>query len=429
MTKSLGEFINTKRLLLVSMIIVALLVSLTYNWFLSTMNKDTGKTNREEDVESSDLIPVVYASALDAYTSFSLELLEKIGFGEKNTVVSPLSIYIALLMLSEGAHGSTREELLNALHLKDLKEARIWFKNLLYRLRNKTSDKAILEIGNSVWVKKYFNVNKSYVRLLIENYLAEYYNFTSIHRVVDRVNKWVNNKTHGLIDKIIDYGDIDELTMILLINTLYFKANWTKPFEYIETEEFHTINGTVKTDFLVGEMYIHYLEENNYVAVALSYRGTSIKFVAIMPKNGDLKGFIEEIGYAGLLDILHKLFESKRRSVELHIPMFDIDSGKIDLKNILYEMGIREVFDKTKSDLRYMIASKEYMPGLLYVKNVFHRARMKITLSGTEAGAATFIGVKALGYVETVKFDKPFLFLLVEPSEYAILFAGNYITP
>ena len=420
MAGSLHGLFNTKRLLIVSIVLTVLVVSLTYNWFISNIGKEE---------EKPGFIPIVYANTLDAYTSFSLELLEKIGFGEKNTVVSPLSIYIALLMLSEGAHGSTREELLNALHLRDLEEARIWFKNLLYRLRNKTSDKAILEIGNSVWVKKYFNVNKSYVRLLINNYLAEYYNFTSIYRVVDRVNEWVNNKTHGLIDKIIDYGDIDELTLILLINTLYFKANWTKPFEYIETEEFHTINGTVKTDFLVGEMYIHYLEENNYVAVALSYRGTSIKFVAIMPKNGDLKGFIEEIGYAGLLDILHKLFESKRRSVELHIPMFDIDSGKIDLKNILYEMGIREVFDKTKSDLRYMIASKEYTPGLLYVKNVFHRARMKITLSGTEAGAATFIGVKALGYVESVKFDKPFLFLLVEPSEYTILFAGSYVSP
>ena len=373
---------------------------------------------------------VVSAKPLDAYTLFTLDLLERMDFGKKNNVVSPLSIYIALLMLTEGSSGVTKEELLNVLHLASLYESRTWFNNLLKDILD-VEKPAKVSIANSVWVQEGFRVNHDYIDVLKKYYIAEakFVDFQNMPvQAAKAVNEWVENKTYGLIKEIIDPGSIDEMTRILLVNTVYFYANWVWPFKETLQGKFYSDKGEVSIKYMRGDMTIYLLDTSKYLAVALNYWGTDVKFIVIMPKDGDLERFTNGLSKDKLLKIFSDLLSSKQVFVDLYIPKFDIDSGVISLKRILQDMGIEAVFDPDKADLSFMIKSIEKV---LYVKDVLHRARVRISLKGTEAAAATAVIVmeRAMPSIKIVKIDRPFIFFLVEPDNYAILFAGSIVDP
>ena len=373
----------------------------------------------------------VYAKALDSYLMFSLDLAERIELGEKNIAISPLSVYAALLMLTEGSGGNTRTELLSALHLSSLDEARNWFNDMLKVLLD-VSEPAKLDIANSIWIQEGFPVNKSYVDSLKENYLAEVLYADFVHDplgAAKRINKWVYDKTHKFIDKIVDPGSIDYMTRIVLINTIYFKANWTRAFEEVALGDFHTNDKVVRVRYLRGIMKVHLLKERNYTALSLDYKGTDVKFVVIMPNNGNLVDFIQGLDKDELLGILDRLFSSRRVTVNLYLPKYDVDSGILSLKEALQELGIRSVFHPQKADLSLMVEGEQK---ILYVRDVLHRARVKVDLAGTEAAATTAVtltfSAELLEY-PMVKIDRPFIFLLVEPKSYTILFIGSIINP
>ncbi|MCD6300949.1 MAG: serpin family protein [Staphylothermus sp.] len=374
---------------------------------------------------------IVYGKPVDSYTVFSLELLKRSGLGRDNTAVSPLSIYIALLMLTEGAGSDTRTELMSALYLSSLSDARDWFKDVLSDVLN-VSDPARSSVANSIWVQEGFPINKSYVELLEEYYYAEEKYVDFIHNpplAVKMINDWVSNKTYGLIERIVDESSIDPQTRIVLINTLYFKANWTTPFTSVLLGKFHSPKGDIDTDYLVGEQDVWLIETNDYIAIALGYLGTDIKFVVIMPKNGDLEGFVSSLDRQELLGIFDKLFSEEPVRIELHLPAFDIDSGIISYRDKLKDMGIVKAFDPNQADFGPMHANNSKV---LYVSDVLHRARVKITIYGTEAAAATAIVMKLESVPEVYKevwINKPFLFFLVDPENNAVFFAGSYLYP
>jgi serpin B len=215
------------------------------------------------------------------------------------------------------------------------------------------------------------------------------------------------------------------------VNTVYFKANWTTRFENMVNETFNSPRGPVRTEFLSGTVNAKIIENDDYVAVALSYTGTDVKFVALMPRRLPLKEYMSRISERDLLNMLAELLSKSDERVKLLLPKFDVDSGIVELKPLLRGMGIGRVFDPDHADLSEMLDYSK-LPGKAYVSNVFHRARVKVDLYGTEAAAATAIVIRITaipGEVKTVKIDRPFAFFLVDPSTKAILFAGSYVGP
>jgi len=373
-------------------------------------------------------VPAVEASPLESYTGFALKFSLMAGLGDKNTAVSPFSVYPALLMLSEGAAGDTRAELLAVLGLSSQVEAREWFKSSSQRFLG-VQPPAKTSIANSLWVRSGVPVKDGYVKTLETYYLAEHYSFGDTVDAARRINSWVCDKTNKLIDRIVDY--LDPLTIIVLVNTVYFKANWTTRFENMVNETFNSPRGPVRTEFLSGTVNAKIIENDDYVAVALSYTGTDVKFVALMPRRLPLKEYLSRISERDLLNMLAELLSRSDERVKLLLPKFDVDSGIVELKPLLRGMGIGRVFDPDHADLSEMLDYSK-LPGKAYVSNVFHRARVKVDLYGTEAAAATAIVIRITaipGEVKTVKIDRPFAFFLVDPSTKAILFAGSYVGP
>jgi serpin B len=386
-------------------------------------------TNRGQQSQTQiPSLPSVQASPIESYTGFALKFALLSGLGDKNTAVSPYSVYQALLMLTEGSAGDTRSELLGALQLSSQAEAREWFRSSTQRFLS-VQQPARTAIANSIWIREGVPVKQTYVDILREYYLAEEYSFSEPLDATKRINLWVYDKTYRLIDKIMDH--LDQSAIIVLVNTVYLKANWTTPFENTFNDTFNSPRGPVTATYLSGTVNAKVLETDSYIAVALGYVGTDIKFVAIMPKKADLKSFMTEISEKDLLGIFTELMKKEDERVKLVLPRFDIDSGIIELVPLLKQMGIKKVFDPDQADLSEMLDTSK-LAGKAFASNVFHRARVKVDLYGTEAAAATAIVIKVTavpGELKTIRIDRPFAFFLVDPSTHAILFAGSYVEP
>jgi len=375
------------------------------------------------------LIAPAQASPLESYTGFALKLSLAAGLGSKNTAVSPFSVYPALLMLSEGAAGDTKTEILSALGLSSQEEAREWFKLSAQRFLS-SQPPAKTSIANSVWVKSGVPVKEGFLATLEKHYSAESHSFSDAAEAAARINSWVYNKTNKLIDKIVDH--LDRLTAIVLVNTVYFKANWTTPFETVINDVFNSSKGPSRAEYLSGEVEAKLLESDDYIAVALSYAGTDVKFVALMPKKASLEEFASKLSEKDLLNVLSSVLGRGGEKVKLLMPKFDVDSGIVELRPILEGIGVRRVFDPERADLSEMLDYSK-LAGKAYVSNVFHRARVKVDLYGTEAAAATAVVVKVTAArpenIKTVRIDRPFLFFLVDPTSSAVLFAGSFVEP
>ena len=61
------------------------------------------------------------------------------------------------------------------------------------------------------------------------------------------INQWVAGETDGYIPNLIPAGDITQLTRLVLVNAVYFNADWASPFDLdaTRTEDFTLPSGTL----------------------------------------------------------------------------------------------------------------------------------------------------------------------------------------
>ncbi|MDQ1296186.1 MAG: hypothetical protein QG611_164, partial [Bacteroidota bacterium] len=114
---------------------------------------------------------------VESGNSFAFDIFRKVvevADKSENIIISPLSISYALSMTLNGANGTTREAMLDALRLNDItpEEINSSYKDLTDALL--TIDKRVLmSIANSVWTENDFKVKNSFIDILTKYYDAE----------------------------------------------------------------------------------------------------------------------------------------------------------------------------------------------------------------------------------------------------------------
>ena len=198
--------------------------------------------------------------------------LFKASFGaseNKNVVVSPFSVKMALSMAAQGANGKTLEEMNKVIGLDETSNE--YFRRLI---EDAAKDGDItLNIANSVWLRQGLKFNQEYLDILNQYYMAQastldFGNPSS----KDTINRWVSEKTNGKIEEIVD--EIKPLDIAFLINAIYFNANWSTPFEQGLTskKDFTLLDGSkVKADLMSKTAHLLYQENNEFQAVELPY--------------------------------------------------------------------------------------------------------------------------------------------------------------
>lgn len=394
-----------------------------------------------DDVEEQSILPTMQPIELNATekemaaqqgdfaSTLSLELCRQLG-GEKtdNWLVSPFSLQCALGMLSNGANGETREEILYALGLSQYsqEEVNAYFKKLIEGLH--TVNSAItVKTSNSVWGNAGVPLKDDFQKMNIENYFAMVSQLDfSDPSAVDQINAWCNQTTEGLIPSILE--EVNPTATVYLLNSLYFKARWESEFAPEKTQEgdFNTSSGkVVKADFMQTQRMAAYVENEWFTSTSLSYQNDSYVMRLILPQ--------PEISIDQVLQALSESDENLWKNtiladINLKMPRFALEN-KLDLVSTLQALGMKKAFTNG-ADFSSMSDISTY------ISLVQQATRLKVDEEGSEGAAVTVIE----GYLsdlmrplpeEEVDFflDRPFLFQIIESSTGTVLFMGQVGAP
>jgi len=344
---------------------------------------------------------------------------------QKNVIISPLSISYALSMTLNGANSATRDSMIYALRLKNLTldEINQSNKDLTAALLS-VDERVLISIANSVWVEKNFVVKKPFTDILTDFYNADSKSFdiTDLN-APSLMNNWIESKTNGLIKNMID--KLDNNTVMLLIDAIYFKGKWKIEFDKSATTDrpFSITDGSSEN---VPTMYQSETQKvyqgNGYTLAELAYGQGNFVIDILLPDNNSLASLtplLTDMGFKTMTDNLSE------RKVNLYLPRFKY-GFKEELKDLLSQMGMGIAFTDAADFSNISDIS-------LQINKVTHQAFIETDEEGTEAAAATVVGIIAtLAGPDSpilINVNRPFLYFIRETTTNSILFMGKVSDP
>ena len=378
----------------------------------------------------------VFANDNNKFTLNFLKTVSKTDRSGKSFVYSPLSITYVLGMVNDAATGTTEEELEQTLgfHQGGIKAVNEYCKNLIDNLPLTDPD-VTLNIANAIFLNQDYKLKELFQQDMKTYYdaKAEAMDFSS-PQTLSKINGWCNDKTKGMIPKILDEVNPDMVSYLL--NAIYFKADWTSKFDAKNTqnEDFTTEKGKKKLPLMHQTVEILYMKNDTYAAVDIPYSNRMWSMTVMLPEEGkttdDVINLLAEKGWSS--DYASNPMSAARSyEVDLKIPRFetssdteDIDKGLIGL---LKQMGINMVFNCEFAQIPNMCDDP------VYISMMRQKAKIKVNEEGSEAAAVTIAGLEkctSAGPSEPLRAifhaNRPFVYVIREASSGVILFVGKF---
>ena len=354
---------------------------------------------------------------------FSLFREARAAAPDGNVFLSPTSASMALGMTLNGAATTTLDSMRLALRLGDASQADVneGFRSLIDLLRG-LDNSSRFEIANSIWAQAGMAFSPSFLDAGRTGFDAEVraLDFAS-PAALPTINDWVKQKTGGKIPTILDQIAANEV--MFLINAIYFKGSWRVAFDPARTRAaaFHAADGTtqnVPTMILEPSRLRHGWTADAEV-VELLYGNGAFAMTIVLPRPGktlgDLVAGLDTARWAEWTGAAHEA------EIGLTLPRFRLEYQR-KLNDDLSALGMRIAFDNQRADFTRMA---DVAPERLYLTKVIQKTFVDVNEEGTEAAAATSVGVGLTSLPMTVAVDRPFLFAIRERLSGTILFLGQ----
>ena len=408
-----------------------LLVALTLNTTGCTV------TSLDTAIKATDLMSEVKPQNVTGKASdnnfkenmanFSMELFKKSLEEKENTLISPLSMTLALSMTANGADNETKKQI-EALLGGDISIDELNEYLYSYVKGLPSEEKSKLGIANSIWFRDEegrLEVKPDFLQKNADYYGASIYSSAFDDQTLKDINNWVSTNTDGMIDKILDKIDGD--AVLFLINAIVFDAQWQNVYEKNDVYEgnFTSINGTTqRVEFMSSGEY-QYPDDGKATGFIKPYAGDAYSFIALLPNEDiSLESYIASLSGTGFLRTLENV---EHGFVSTSMPKFEFEYGK-EMNKILADLGMSDAFDSDSADFSKMAASSN---GDIYIGKVLHKTYISVDELGTKAGAVTSVEMKdATGpYVErSVILNRPFAFMIIDNSTNLPIFMGTVLT-
>ncbi|MEN0048932.1 MAG: serpin family protein [Bacteroidota bacterium] len=359
---------------------------------------------------------------------FGFDVFQKLheAKADENSFVSPLSISTALSMVLNGTDGDTKTAIQSTLNLKDwqIEEINKAYLALLTKLPA-LDEKVKLQIANSIWYKEGFDVLPSFLDVNSDFFNSEIQELDFFKpEAVNTINSWVEDKTEGLIDKILD--EIPAEAVMYLINAIYFKGDWTNAFDEefnYESNFFISENEKETVKYMSrGKAELAYFENELFQAVNLPY-GDSLYAMSIFLPQPEQS--IDEV-VAALSTENWAAWNTAYDTTEVlfAMPKFELKYEK-KLNQLLIDLGMGIAFTG-KADF-----SKLNKSGGLRISEVRHKSFIKVDEQGTEAAAVTIIGIETTSVptYPIMEVNRPFVFVIRDHVTNSALFVGKVMNP
>jgi serpin B len=287
------------------------------------------------------------------------------------------------------------------------------------------ADPMVIQPANQAWVQDGFPVRQEFLDALAVQYGVEAMaaDFAADpEKMRAAINDWVADRTNDLIPELFPEGSIDVATVLVLVNALYLKAAWSEPFRKGQPAAFFTGDGAVQVPMMTSPDPVRGVAGKGWTAVTIPYLGGGAAMTLLVPDKGGFSSTLKALDAAMVGSAA-----SVTKSVSLTMPLFSIASTS-DAKGIAEQLGIADIFSTSAADLSGIAG----VPGDLYAQSFVHQAVVKVDEKGTEAAAATGmgVGVTSLPMVDLeLTVDRPFLFWISETVTGAPLFLGAVTDP
>lgn len=384
----------------------------------------------EIELSSETNLPIEMLEPVETEGTYVQRLMANLP-NDKNTVISPFSLKVAMMMAANGAKGETQKEILDVFGIDNIDEFNGYILSKIrsympdeddYDFVEYLQDEEIsldeIKVANSIWFNKdyYKNYNADFSKSFTD-IIEKYYNGRARTVTNDtyssEVNAWINEMTYGRIPSLMLESDSED-TLLSIISTIYMKAKWWLEFDVEDTKKdiFTDIDGNeVMTDFMSNETTYSYYEDDNMKMIELQYQN----------------GFSMWLVLGDDTDFVSKIDEAQSKTVKLSMPKFKIEYSA-DYSKILQSMGVKKAFADNNSDFSPMLKN---VPEFAKINSVLQKTIIDVDEKGTEAAAVTDIGLIGLGRPdEKVEFkaDRPFTYYIVDSKkDKEILFAGRYV--
>lgn len=362
---------------------------------------------------------------ITAQADFAVRLFQNSLEEGKNSLISPLSVMLALSMTANGAAAETREEMEKLLGggmpLEELNKYLYSYVNGL-----PSDSKYKLHIANSIWFRDEedcLQVKKDFLQINADYYHAAAYkaDFNDSQTVRD-INQWVERNTGGMIDRIVN--QIGRDTMMYLINALAFDAQWQEIYEkeQISDGSFSAASGEIRTVRMMRSIESLYLNDGKAIGFIKNYQDGKYSFAALLPnKEISIGDYIQSLTGEKLLQTI-KNAESVLLSAVM--PKFSYDY-EITMNHALMALGMHTAFDSDRADFSKLGQSSW---GNIYIGEVLHKTFISVDELGTKAGAVTKVEMKAEGAVmpeKCVILDRPFVYMIIDNETGVPIFIGT----
>jgi len=396
---------------------------ITYSLFAALLNTNV---SANDDSAFHLINPVVVANnqfAFDCYAKLT---------PNTNIFFSPYSISTAVAMTYVGARSNTKTQISNTLHFpKNQEQLDTAFHLLINQINQASKHKNIsIHTANSIWAQKDYPLRAEFTQALNKYYQTQVkkVNFkTAYKRVRKQINAWVATQTNQKIKKLVNKRVLNTLTRLVLINAIYFKANWANPFDPEDTKNapfWIAKNKKVKVAMMNKKQFSAYMETKELQILTLPYEGfgNRLSMTILLPRKRNSLAKLEKTLTASKLDKLFKQLDWQH--VQVSMPKFKINS-KFNLSKTLQKLGMTDAFN-SKADFSGIDGSKN-----LSLDSVIHQAFVEVNEKGTEAAAATaiFMTRGLAAKVPEFRADHPFIFLIRHNDSGSILFMGRVVNP
>jgi serpin B len=368
------------------------------------------------------------ASVVAGSNRFAFEIYGRLRATPGNLFLSPISIATAFGMVQAGARGETEREIAGVFHFPAADRLHPAFGALRGSLdRGGRLGNYELRTANGAWIQRDFATLPEFRRVLDERYgaAAAEADFRGDPDAARRaINAWVDERTDRRIPELFAPGSLNHDTRIALVNAIVFKGRWAAPFDPARTRPavFKVGDGeAVEVPTMSQEGRFRLGRTDAFQMLELPYGGGDLSMLILLPHRDDGLAALEQQVVAESLDTWIAGLSDTR--VQVALPRFGFRST-FQLPRVLSELGMPSAFTPGSADLSGIDGGRA-----LHISAAVHQAFVEVDEHGTEAAAATGVGVGVVSMPPQFTADHPFLFLIHDHVTGAILFLGRVVDP
>lgn len=392
---------------------------------------NTHSNGNDDDYDDDRPVVIIDSRGYQAM-DFALNLFKNLDRpANGDSVISPLLPQQLLSNLVDYASPIARQQLqktakLDSHQLSDM---------------TKTLDKVSKSTVNTIetamanFVANDVRLNNTYLNdVRVRDVEVLYVDFTNPAMAARKANKWVSDKTHQLINEVLNPSAINPYTRLLLANTIYFKGKWK--YTFIETKP-GTFESTPNHPRPLSKMYqlnklrygeLNFPDGNGLRWVELPYEGGDLAMLVFLPtQRHQLEASLRQLKSQDLAKVMADMQTPYiNTKVHLHMPKFTL-TDTVSLIPALKKMGLHSIFQD--ADALQYLANESTM-----VSDVTQRSFMSVDEFGTKATSVASLSIITLSITpqyKDVRFDvdQPFLVMVVDKQERYPFFIGQIYDP